>query len=492
MALTAAQVRTVLYRLPDADGTISIYDAGHVCWAYTWGVPTVDFAGQADIAFSSGMVGHLKAALAGQADIAFDASAEMSRIRFFARDDIADLLSRWPLDIYNASGTDIYDTKYGNDGVSANTPVFDVGPYGRANRAMTFNGVDDWINCGTDNSLDFGTGAFSISVWINPLTNTTTNTGVLTKGIGDWSTSAGAKTGWHFGSVLTNAWRFTISDGDVGVRGDMLNFGSLDNDGWLHIGVTVDDAGDVSPMIRGYKNGIVVENIARSNALGSIDVANNLYIGATYNGDIAGVQIYNRALSAPEVAQLFTPDQADISFSASAAAARTRGISGQADIAISAAVVAHMKAALAGQADIAFSTAIIPQLNRDFAGQADIIFSASAEGTRIIALSGQTDIVFSAASIANRLRGLSGQADIAFNADIIAEINRFLSGQSNISFNAETVAQLNRFLSGQADIAFSTSLAASFNIQLGGQADIEFTTFLTAGIDGDTGMVVGY
>ena len=45
MAITAKQVHTILYRLPDADGTISISDAGHVLWAMTWGVTSVSVGG---------------------------------------------------------------------------------------------------------------------------------------------------------------------------------------------------------------------------------------------------------------------------------------------------------------------------------------------------------------------------------------------------------------------------------------------------------------
>lgn len=36
MAFADEQLHTILYRLPGADGDISIFNAGHVLWAYTW------------------------------------------------------------------------------------------------------------------------------------------------------------------------------------------------------------------------------------------------------------------------------------------------------------------------------------------------------------------------------------------------------------------------------------------------------------------------
>lgn len=45
MAFSARQVHTILYRLPDADGSIDIHDAGQVLWAYARGPVAISLGG---------------------------------------------------------------------------------------------------------------------------------------------------------------------------------------------------------------------------------------------------------------------------------------------------------------------------------------------------------------------------------------------------------------------------------------------------------------
>ncbi len=37
MAFSPTQIQTIMFRLPDADNNITIRDAGHILWAFTWG-----------------------------------------------------------------------------------------------------------------------------------------------------------------------------------------------------------------------------------------------------------------------------------------------------------------------------------------------------------------------------------------------------------------------------------------------------------------------
>ena len=55
-------------------------------------------------------------------------------------------------------------TPYENDGTIYGA-TFTTDRKGQANKAMSFDG-NDYIDCGNDESLNFGTGDFSTSLWV--------------------------------------------------------------------------------------------------------------------------------------------------------------------------------------------------------------------------------------------------------------------------------------------------------------------------------------
>ena len=66
------------------------------------------------------------------------------------------LVGYWTLnqsDLY--SGTTVFQdmSGNGNNGTSANTPVYASDQAGTPNQAMTFNGTTDVVNCGSDASI---------------------------------------------------------------------------------------------------------------------------------------------------------------------------------------------------------------------------------------------------------------------------------------------------------------------------------------------------
>ncbi|MCK5353910.1 MAG: 2-oxoacid:acceptor oxidoreductase family protein, partial [Methyloprofundus sp.] len=70
---------------------------------------------------------------------------------------------------------------------------------------MSFNGTSDYINCGTNSSLDFGAGSFTVSVWIKP-TSLVSRDGIVTR-------RGGAGGYWQLTGLDTNNVQFYVDDG---------------------------------------------------------------------------------------------------------------------------------------------------------------------------------------------------------------------------------------------------------------------------------------
>jgi hypothetical protein len=200
------------------------------------------------------------------------------------------LVAYWSMDEYygtsvfnvnNASGyrnTTNQGTWYGN--VSVNSSA------GRIGRALSFDGVDDYVNCWNNESLNI-TDAITVEMWIKTITQKNYQW-LLTKGSGN--------PGYELMLAINNQiyWELRTATGNVYVIG-IFNY----SDGnWHHIVGTKDISGNAMLFVDStlIKTGI--------GAIGSNPSA-YLYIGARtnhpFNGLIDEVRIYNRALSSDEV-----------------------------------------------------------------------------------------------------------------------------------------------------------------------------------------------
>jgi hypothetical protein len=75
------------------------------------------------------------------------------------------LVGHWTMSQDSLKGSLLADkTPYENDGTIYGA-TFTTDRKGQANKAMSFNGVDDYIDCGNNESLDI-TGAITMSAWI--------------------------------------------------------------------------------------------------------------------------------------------------------------------------------------------------------------------------------------------------------------------------------------------------------------------------------------
>jgi len=72
------------------------------------------------------------------------------------------LISYWSFD--DLSGTIANDPISHNNGILKNGPVWTTGIIGGA---ISLDGVDDFVDCGTASNMNFGTGPFTVELWVN-------------------------------------------------------------------------------------------------------------------------------------------------------------------------------------------------------------------------------------------------------------------------------------------------------------------------------------
>ena len=160
--------------------------------------------------------------------------------------------------------------------------------------ALVFDGVDDYVNCGSPSTLDFGTNNFNLSCWVNvPSTSGATWMGIMSR----YQNSTG------FWIQLNPSNRY------VGFGWDGSNYitSSTSAGGGQWKFISCQRTGSTSAEV--YVNGSLV---ASSSSLPSktstgqnIDIGRIDISGRYTSGNIAQVSIYNKALTASEIQQNF-------------------------------------------------------------------------------------------------------------------------------------------------------------------------------------------
>ena len=160
--------------------------------------------------------------------------------------------------------------------------------------SLTFDGSDDYVNCGSPSTLNFGTGNFNLSCWVNiPSTSGADWIGIISRyvsGVGFWiQLNPGNRYvgfGWDGSNYITSS---------SSAGGGQWKFISCQRTGSTSAEVYVNgiSVASSSSMSSGTSNGQQID-------IGRIDIA-----GRYSAGNIAQVSIYNRALSAAEIQQNF-------------------------------------------------------------------------------------------------------------------------------------------------------------------------------------------
>jgi len=173
------------------------------------------------------------------------------------------------------------------------------GASGYTNSSLNFDGIDDYVNFGdpANGSLDFGTNDFSMSTWIK---TSSSQRGTIFGKYYDYPLfylrlNADGKIESRLGfNISTN---YTSTDGTT-----------VNNNIWHQIIVVYKRNGNMTRYLDGKVYGIPLNISASSNL--SIDTSGSLILGAStasqfFQGQIDDARIYNYALTAEQVKQLY-------------------------------------------------------------------------------------------------------------------------------------------------------------------------------------------
>ena len=199
---------------------------------------------------------------------------------------------------YSGSGTTWTDLSgKGNNGTFQNMGSSNLNSDNGG--SLTFDGSNEYVNCGNPATLSFGTGNFTLSFVT-------------------YRTGTGLQGGGYVGKGNGTSEGFDFRDNNFFVHGTSgliasMSFASGTNV-WQHHTFVFDRTS--SPYIKRYLNGTYNSASTTnnsSNASGNINSGNNFRIGLSvaggvnryYIGRMSSVMAYNKALSAAEVQQNF-------------------------------------------------------------------------------------------------------------------------------------------------------------------------------------------
>src|SRR3989344_1263779 len=211
------------------------------------------------------------------------------------------LVGLWSFNGGDMNGNTAYDRSgSNNNGTLTNGPTKTIGKIGQA---LSFDGVNDYVNVNPANSVD--NAQMTYSAWIYPIN--TTSGEVIYTGIGTTAHGRLYKRGGPPRIEFDYVWVSGICKANTSP-------GSAPVNTWTHVVATYDRslACSASTRPRIYINGVDVSTPDTVNGTGgALTGANVVTIGASlgptlyFPGIIDDVRIYNRALSASEIKQLY-------------------------------------------------------------------------------------------------------------------------------------------------------------------------------------------
>jgi len=161
---------------------------------------------------------------------------------------------------------------------------------------LEFNGTSDYINCGTDPSLDFEDGSFTISAWIKADATTGAYAGIVTR--------RGGSGGYYQFSFHNNS-SIIMYACDPSCYSVSL---SINTGQWYHVVTVIDRDSNLMKVSIDGGQSFATRDISSMGSVGNNtdpvrigwERANDSY----FDGSIDNVRIYNRALSVNEIKQL--------------------------------------------------------------------------------------------------------------------------------------------------------------------------------------------
>lgn len=188
----------------------------------------------------------------------------------------------------------------GKHGVLQNGPTLTTDRKGNANSAYTFDGIDDWINIGTNFNFN---ASFTISLHCSTI-SFGNNPSLFTQG------QPVINGGLHIALIYQSTYRFAFYGNDLEASS---NFPPLNT--WAHYVFTYNHQ---TQSRRVYLNGLMIANDTSVPYTGSGITAIGKNIvqdvpNGRYNGKLDDIRIYNRALSDAEVAALYASENVSTS-----------------------------------------------------------------------------------------------------------------------------------------------------------------------------------
>ncbi|MBI2050649.1 MAG: LamG domain-containing protein [Parcubacteria group bacterium] len=216
--------------------------------------------------------------------------------------------AEWYIDDISVKAVNAADlTPYANNGTVYGA-AYTTDRNGQSNNAMDFDGTDDYINVGGSATLK-PTDKITVSAWVyvdtasndNLVAHLVTTTRIVTP-------TGGYALFWddRASQSVTNSFRWVVTAGDNTYG--QITTQNITN-GWHHVVGTYDKDLGGTEEVKLYVDGAVKATGDYSSAMGQSPT--NLFLGSSdgtqefYNGSIADVRIYNRALSAAEVLELY-------------------------------------------------------------------------------------------------------------------------------------------------------------------------------------------
>ena len=286
-------------RATDAQGAFSDALYNITVWnTFTGEMGLSDFAGLAAHWLSSGCTDN---PLCGGADLTGDGAVNGTDLMSFAdlwliENVYGGLRSHWSFD------TDASDTVSGNHGTLAGGAVITSTDaiYALGNGALSLDGVNDYVEISGYKGV-MGTAGRTCAAWIKT-SGSSANSVIM-----DWGT-AGAEKKWLFGVFSTG--ELTVYTWPSYIK---TNRTVTDNQ-WHHVAAVLTDDGTPNVSeIKLYVDGQLQAVTANSTQALNTVSAGNVLIGAYdaagtkggyFNGLIDDAQIYDRAMSAPEIEAL--------------------------------------------------------------------------------------------------------------------------------------------------------------------------------------------
>jgi hypothetical protein len=207
------------------------------------------------------------------------------------------LVGYWKMDeaSWNGTADEVVDSSgSGNDGIAVGATGIPTTGAGKFGNGGVFDGVDDYVNCGSDDSLNI-TDAITIEAWVRAdvfISNAMTIVGAV-------------QSNWHRVYIQSDALHYVIYDGETTWYKSKAY--SFNTDQWYHIAIVGDKNSDMGYW---YVNGKQIgsepktvwptDSNCRLRHIGATTLGND-----SFDGSIDSVRIYNRALSPGEVRDIY-------------------------------------------------------------------------------------------------------------------------------------------------------------------------------------------